>query len=104
MKSPDNYIGKRYVVYACVTQFDAATGDDTFRGEAANKKIEYWYLDGENALFTGTASQLADVVTDDVVVMNVTSLGSFSYDTQIGGNTTVPWFQIDKVTPKGSCA
>jgi hypothetical protein len=104
VKSPDNYIGKSYVVYACVTQFDAATGDDTFRGQASNKNREYWYTDGENALFTGSAARLDDVVTDDVVVMNVTSLGSFTYDTQIGGSTTVPWFEVKKITRKGSCA
>ena len=103
VKSPDNYIGKKYVVYACVTQFDAATGDDAFRGDASNRKLEYWY-EGDNAFFTGTASQLDDIVTDDIVLMNVTSLGSYSYDTQIGGNTTVPLFQIDRITRKGSCA
>jgi hypothetical protein len=46
---------------------------------------------------------LEDFVEDDMVVMNVTSLGSFSYDTQIGGNTTVPLFTVDKITRKGSC-
>ena len=36
--------------------------------------------------------------------MNVTSLGSFTYDTQIGGNTTGPLFNIEKITrAKGSC-
>lgn len=103
MKSPDTYIGKTYQVWACITQFDAATGADTFLGQASNKKREYWYSDGDNVLFTGTESQLADFVQDDVVVMNVRSLGSFSYDTQIGGNTTVPWFSVDKITRKGSC-
>jgi hypothetical protein len=104
VKSPDRYLGKTFVVYACVTQFDAATGDDTFRGQGSNKRREYWFSDGDNAMFTGTATQLNDIVTDDVVVMNVRSLGSYSYDTQIGGNTTVPRFQIDKITRKGSCA
>ncbi len=36
--------------------------------------------------------------------MNVTSIGSFTYETQIGGETTVPWFTIEKITRKGSCA
>lgn len=31
---------------------------------------------------------VADVVTDDIVTMYVTVLGSYSYDTQIGGSTT----------------
>jgi hypothetical protein len=103
VKAPDDYIGRTYQVWACVTQFDAATGPDTFRGEASNKKREYWFLDGENALFTGDVRQLNDIVQDDVVVMNVSSLGSFTYDTQIGGETTVPWFSVAKITRKGSC-
>jgi hypothetical protein len=103
VKAPDDYIGRTYQVWACVTQFDAATGPDTFRGEASNKKREYWFLDAENALFTGEVRQLDDVVQDDVVVMNVSSLGSFTYDTQIGGETTVPWFSVAKITRKGSC-
>ena len=70
---------------------------------ASNKKEEYWYLDSENTLFTGDSDRLSDFVKDDVVLMNVTSLGSFSYDTQIGGNTTVPLFSIEKISHKGSC-
>ena len=38
------------------------------------------------------------------MVMNVVVLGSYSYDTQVGGNTTVPQFQVNKITRKGSCA
>ena len=55
-------------------------------------------------MFSGTEAQLADFVTDDIVIMNLTSLGSYSYDTQIGGNTTVPLFQVDSIGRKGSCA
>jgi hypothetical protein len=33
--------------------------------------------------------------------MNVAVVGSYSYDTQAGGNTTVPQFQIRKITRKG---
>lgn len=103
VKAPDSYIGRTYQVWACISQFDAATGLDTFRGEASNKNCEYWYLDGDNALFTGDEDQLADFVQEDVVVMNVMTLGSFSYSTQIGGETTVPWFDVVKITRKGSC-
>jgi hypothetical protein len=104
VKSPDNYTGKTYQVWACISQFDAATGTDTFRGEASYRKESYWYAYGDNTLFTGLESDLAAFVQDDVVVMNVTSVGSFSYDTQAGGNTTVPLFFVDKITRKGSCA
>jgi hypothetical protein len=103
VKSPDKYFGNGYHIWACITQFDAATGTDTFRGDASYKKQEYWALYGDNSLFTGNQDRLSDFVTNDIVVMNVTSLGSFSYDTQIGGNTTVPLFQVDSIAHKGSC-
>jgi hypothetical protein len=36
--------------------------------------------------------------------MKVLSMGSFSYDTQNGGNTTVPLFQIVSIARRGSCS
>ena len=104
VKAPDDYTGRAIQMWACITQFDAATGTDTFRGQANNLQIEYWYSDGDNALFTGTTSQLAPFVQDDVVYLKVVVLGSYTYDTQIGGSTTVPWFSVDEITNKGSCA
>ncbi len=103
VKAPDNYMGGGYKVWACITQFDAATGADTFRGDASYHKLSDWYL-GDNALFTGYEEDLADFVQGDIVSMNVASLGSFSYDTQIGGNTTVPLFFVYKIKRlKGNC-
>jgi hypothetical protein len=103
VKDPDAYVGRTYQIWACITQFDAATGSDTFRGQASYAKQSYWYTDGDNALFTGTDDQLGDFVQDDIVQVNVTTLGAFSYDTQIGGNTTAPWFTVDKIIRRGSC-
>jgi hypothetical protein len=104
VKAPDRYIGKRYRVWACISQFDAATGPDTFRGQASFRKEPYWWLSGDNALFTGSESQLERYVTDDIVVMGVISLGSISYDTQIGGSTTVPLFEVVTIARlRGSC-
>jgi hypothetical protein len=103
VKAPDNYIGKGYQIWACISQFDAATGLDSFRGQASYHKLTYWYTDGANTIFTGDESRLSDFVQDDVVVMNVIGAGSYSYDTQAGGNTTVPAFLISKITRKGSC-
>jgi hypothetical protein len=103
VKAPDNYVAKAYRVWACISQFDAATGLDTFRGQASNKKRTYWYTDGANALFTGDEDKLDEFVEGDVVSMNVLVLGSFTYDTQVGGSTTVPWFSVEKITRKGDC-
>jgi hypothetical protein len=60
--------------------------------------------DGDNAIFTGDESRLADYVQDDVVEMWVEDRGSYSYDTQAGGSTTVPMFHVDKLVRKGSCS
>lgn len=56
-----------------------------------------------SALFTGDEDTLDEFVDDDVVSMNVIVLGSLTYDTQVGGSTTVPLFSVEKITRKGSC-
>lgn len=97
IRDPDAYVGKKYVVYAGVTQFDSATGTDTFRADVAHADIRdygYWN-DGENAMFTAGLADLSDVVQDDIVKMYVTVSGALSYDTQIGGSTTVPEFEVN---------
>jgi len=96
-KNPDAYVGRTYVVYGVVTQFDAATGDDTFRADVGPRNMaEVWDYE-TNTLLTGDAERLRDVVEDDEFRAEVTVLGSFSYDTQIGGNTTVPLLRIDRI-------
>ncbi len=97
VKNPDKYLGDKFVVYAEISQFDAATGEDTFRADAYPYNTGSIWIDGDNCLFTGSARELEDYVEDDVVRVWVTSLGSFSYDTQIGGTTTVPLFSVDKI-------
>lgn len=104
MKAPDDYTDRTYQIWGCIWQFDAATGPEAFLAQAAPKRVEYWYSDGENASFTGDADRLSDFVEGDIVVMNVTVLGSYSYDTQAGGNTTVPSFHVNKITRKGDCS
>jgi hypothetical protein len=98
VKSPDDYIGKRYIIYGEVTQFDSATGDDSFLADTAHKNTtDYGYFEGKNTKLNGDAGKLSDVVENDVFKATVTVLGSYSYDTQIGGNTTVPELQINKI-------
>ena len=62
VKAPDNYTGNAYQVWGCISQFDAATGTDTFRAQASYTKVTYWYSDADNALFTGDETALADFV------------------------------------------
>jgi hypothetical protein len=104
-KNPDNYMGKTYVIYGEITQFDAATGADTFRADTGPKKLKpsYGFVNfSQNSILTGDESRLSRFVEGDLFMAKVTVLGSYSYDTQIGGNTTVPSFEIDSITRYGS--
>lgn len=102
VKNPDAAYGEAYVVYASVDQLDAATGDEIFRGSvAASNTLNYGFFDGENAVFVGSGYQLARIVQGDIVRMEVTVDGSLTYDTQIGGSTTVPQFSIDSIKRVG---
>ncbi|SCF06377.1 hypothetical protein GA0070607_5080 [Micromonospora coriariae] len=96
-KNPDAYLGKTYVVYGRVTQFDAATGTDTFRADVAHRKMPDEYDYETNTMLSGSESDLDNLVEDDIFRANVTVLGSFSYDTQIGGETTVPLLQVASI-------
>jgi hypothetical protein len=50
----------------------------------------------------GDESDLDDLVEGDVFKSSVTVLGHLSYDTQVGGNTTVPELQVGKIKVIGS--
>jgi hypothetical protein len=105
IKSPDDFTGRGFKLVACIFQFDAATGDDSFLANTSWHKETYWALNGENAAFSGTKKQLNPFVEGDIVSMNAVSLGSYSYDTQVGGNTTVPAFQVVSIkAEKGDCS
>ena len=104
-KDPDSYIGKTYVIYGEITQFDSATGTEAFRADTGPKKlrISYGYVDYEqNSFFYGDESDLDKLVEGDCFKAKVTVLGSYSYDTQAGGNTTVPMFQVESISVYGS--
>ncbi|RII42699.1 hypothetical protein DWB68_06015 [Galactobacter valiniphilus] len=103
VKKPDSSKGKSFVLYGQVTQFDAATGECVFRANVSESRQSSKYNYEHNSMLVAgdtesDCSILDDVVTDDIVKVHATSMGSYSYDTQIGGNTTVPMFYVDKIT------
>jgi hypothetical protein len=103
VKNPDAYSGQRYIIYGQVTQFDSATGTDTFRADTAHTDTtDFAFLDGANTILTGAKDDLSDLVQDDVFRASVTVIGSFDYDTQIGGNTTVPYLTINNLKVIGN--
>jgi hypothetical protein len=54
-----------------------------------------------NTVLDGDAGALSPVVENDLFTAKVTVTGSLSYDTQIGGSTTVPELQVDSITVTG---
>lgn len=102
VKNPDGFVGRKFVLYARVSQFDSATGPSTFRADAAASPQEYWGLYGENVVVTGSAQLLTNVVEDDLVTMYVEVAGAYSYDTQIGGSTTAPKLTVNIIDVTGT--
>jgi hypothetical protein len=99
-KDPDAHMGEAYTVYGVITQFDSATGTDTFRADvdATHHTDDFDYsLDGVNTILTGYESDFDNFVQDDEFKAKVTILGSLSYETQIGGETNVPQLMVDDI-------
>jgi hypothetical protein len=102
IKNPDAFTGQYFTMVTEISQYDAATGTCAFRGYWDNDSHEYNYeYAGDNALFeSGDGVSACPVLTgidqNDVVRVWVRSEGSYSYDTQIGGSTTVPKFEVVK--------
>jgi hypothetical protein len=102
-KDPDAHAGERYVVYGHVTQFDSATGPDAFLASTDAVEHGQWYeYDVNTLVLAEDPAILAPVVENDLVKMFVEVVGSFSYDTQIGGNTTVPQVTVRMIEVIGS--
>jgi len=103
VKDPDAHIGEKYVVYGYVTQFDSATGTDSFRASTGASRQPDWYDYDQNTVVTAAnAADIANVVNDDLVTLYVEVMGALSYDTQIGGNTTVPNLKVHIIKVTGS--
>lgn len=102
IKNPDAVKGQVFVLVSEISQFDGATGPCAFRGYWDNTVRDYNFeYAGDNAVFSAgdgdTECPVLDGIDqDDVVRVWVKSLGTLSYDTQIGGSTTVPAFQVLK--------
>jgi hypothetical protein len=100
-KNPDSHLGRQVQVYANITQFDAATGDCIFRGDTAYTNMADSWDYEHNSMFMAEGGvgceALGDFVADDQVLVMATVGPSYSYDTQIGGSTTVPTYIVDGI-------
>ena len=103
VKDPDSYAGKRYKVFGWVFQFDAATGTDGFLADVGPKRKydQYGYV--QRAAFVADDSKLLkNIVEGDLVTMYATVIGAYDYETQEGGATTVPQFDVNIIKRTGS--
>lgn len=91
VKDPDAHEGERIIVYGIVTQADAATGDEDIRVSSAAQRHRQDYQYEHNTMLTTSNSDIfADVLEGDLVKIYAEVIGSVRYNTQVGGNTTVP--------------
>jgi len=82
------------------TNAEYATSEFRFVYESLVTPVT-WYDYDVNTLVMAPAGQsniLTNVVEGDLVTMYVEVIGAYSYDAQIGGNTTVPQFQVNIIT------
>ncbi|KUI15404.1 hypothetical protein AU191_06735 [Mycolicibacterium acapulense] len=90
-KDPDAWAGRKIVVYGVITQFDSATGATSFRADTGPAPVMDVYDYDQNTMITARdADMVANFVEKDRVTMYVEVQGSMTYETQIGGSTTVP--------------
>jgi hypothetical protein len=104
-KDPQSAVGQKIIVYGQVTQFDAVTGTDGFRAnvDGVKHQVSYGYADYEtNTILGGDASTLADLVEKDLFRAEVVVAGAYTYETTMGGQTTVPLLKVVKIQTTGS--
>ncbi|MEH3156505.1 MAG: DUF2510 domain-containing protein [Gordonia paraffinivorans] len=101
-KNPDSHLGEKVVVYGKVTQFDAATGKDQLRASVDGQPQEYNIFTTNTVVKEGISGILDNVVQDDLVTIYARVDGSLSYDTTMGGSTTVPKLTAYVVDVTGS--
>ena len=101
VKDPATHKGETHVLYGVVTQFDAATGTCAFLASTSNKDESISFEFPQNTLIkvAGTGGKCpiaANIVRGDHLKLYVLVNGAYSYDTQSGGNTTVPSVTLEK--------
>ena len=104
-KDPEGHKGEAVIVYGEVEQFDAVTGVNAFRAnvDGVAHKVSYGYADYDtNTFLDANGTDLGELVQGDLFKAEVVVGGSMSYDTTMGGSTTVPLLKITKITRTGS--
>lgn len=104
-RDPDAHVGEKVLVFGEVFQFDSLTGTDQFLayvdGDRDTEGEEFGFVSYDHTALLGEGefkrATFDDVVEDDHFAAWVTVLGSFDYDTQIGGSTTATALFVDRI-------
>lgn len=103
VRGPDRFDGRGFQLWACIWQFDAATGEGSFLAYISHRNEDAWFT-ADNAWFLGEPNALVDVAAGDIVKINAVVMGAYTYDTTTGGFSTVPQFGVLKIDrQRGSC-
>lgn len=102
IKDPNGHKDQRVVIHAKVTQFDSATGECSFRGNASAVPVENSWDYEENIFLLGGSGgvpcdELKDYVEDDEIKVLATSQGEVQYETAMRASMSAPQFRIDKI-------
>ena len=100
-KDPDAHVGANVILFGSIMQFDSATGRCAMLIDTAAtpKEMSFDYAQSVMAVSGDWETECPvfdPLVEDDHVKIWATVVQSFSYDTQIGGNTTVPMVEVWK--------
>jgi hypothetical protein len=104
-KDPGAHVGEAIILYGAVTQFDTATGTNTFRANVDGVKhpVSYGFANyPTNTVLTGDSANLGDLVEGDIFQAEVVVAGAISYETAMGGNLSAPRLSVLKITVIGS--
>lgn len=106
VRDPDAHIGEKVLVFGDVFQFDTLTGSDQFLanvgGDRDTEGEEFGFVSYDhNALMATSTADFDDVVEGDHIAAWATVMGSFEYDTQIGGSTSAVAFTVERVKVLG---
>jgi hypothetical protein len=96
--------GNKITGSACIFQFDAVTGTSALLAEYTyDSSLDMW---NDNVQMELSSSDVGKgIYQGDIVTYHGYILGSTSYDTQSGGNTTVPDLAITSMSVTGhGCA
>lgn len=101
VKNPIAAEGKKIIVYSDINQFDQATGEDTFLGDASAlqpaEESEY----DSNTLFRGDPKLLKELGDDDIVRVHGVVTGSYSYENTMGGGTDAVQVDVARIEKVG---